>query len=161
MIMYFILNNKIVFPIIGFNFFEQQIIALFVIELLSCLILFIIGTYYAAIYIKDMENKDPSEVVIDEVVGQMLTIILSSFSVMLIYGSPIHKYLASAHIDILFLFVLPFILFRLFDIFKPWPINWFDQNIKGALGIMVDDVAAAIFASIAQYILIFFLLDKV
>jgi phosphatidylglycerophosphatase A len=50
-------------------------------------------------------------------------------------------------------------LFRLFDALKPWPINWLDKNIKGALGVMVDDVAAAIFASVVQYVLVFFILD--
>ena len=63
------------------------------------------------------------------------------------------------YIDIAFLFVLPFVLFRLFDALKPWPINWLDKNIKGALGVMVDDVAAAIFASVVQYVLVFFILD--
>jgi phosphatidylglycerophosphatase A len=51
------------------------------------------------------------------------------------------------------------VLFRLFDIIKPWPINWLDKNIKGGIGIMVDDIVAAIFASVIHYAIIFTLID--
>lgn len=158
-IMYFTLNNKIVFPINGFDFQEQQIIALFSIELLATITLFFIGTYCTSIYIEDLEEKDPKEVVIDEVVGQMLTIILVSFSVILTYHSTLQLHVDATVIDIALLGVLPFILFRLFDIMKPWPIDWLDKNIKGAWGVMIDDVAAAIFAVVVQYVLVFFILD--
>ena len=159
MIMHFTLNNKIVFPIDGFDFQEQQIIALFIIELLATILLFFIGTYCTAIYIEDGEDKDPKEVVIDEVVGQMLTIILVSFSVILTYHSTIQLSIDAKIIDMILLGIVPFILFRLFDILKPWPINWLDENIKGAWGVMLDDVAAAIFAVVVQYVLVFFMLD--
>lgn len=159
MIMHFTLNNKIVFPIDGFDFQEQQIIALFIIELLATILLFFIGTYCTAIYIEDGEDKDPKEVVIDEVVGQMLTIILVSFSVILTYHSTIQLSIDAKIIDMILLGIVPFILFRLFDILKPWPINWLDENIKGAWGVMLDDVAAAIFAVVVQYVLVFFILD--
>lgn len=158
-IMHFTLNNKIVFPIDGFDFQEQQIIALFVIELLATIILFFIGTYCTAIYIEGGEDKDPKEVVIDEVVGQMLTIILVSFSVVLTYHSTLQLYIDATIVDIILLGVVPFILFRFFDILKPWPINWLDENIKGAWGVMIDDVAAAVFAVVVQYVFVFFMLD--
>ena len=159
MIMYFVLNNKILFPLEGFNFQEQQIIALFVLELFVIIVLFILGTYCTSIYIEDKEVQDPREVVIDEVVGQMLTILLCSFSVVLTYATSLPEHFDATHIDIVCLFVLPFMLFRLFDALKPWPINWLDKNIKGAMGVMVDDIAAAIFASVVQYVLVFFILD--
>jgi phosphatidylglycerophosphatase A len=158
-IMYFTLNNKIVFPLKDYNFQEQQIITLITMELLATIVLFFIGTYYTAIYIKDKQNKDPKEVVIDEVVGQMLTIILSSFSILLIYRSSLQTYFDSKTIDFIILGVMPFLLFRLFDITKPWPIDWLDKNIKGAWGVMIDDIAAAIFAAVAQYVIIFVILD--
>ena len=158
-IMHFTLNNKIVFPIDGFNFQEQQIITLFSLEILATILLFFIGTYCTSVYIKGMEEKDPKEVVIDEVVGQMLTIILASFSVILTYHSSLQLYIDAQIIDIVLLGIMPFILFRLFDIAKPWPINWLDKNIKGAWGVMIDDVAAAIFAIVVQYVLVFFILD--
>ena len=159
MIMYFTLNNKIVFPFDCFDFQEKQILSLFTIELLATILLFFIGTYFTNIYIEGKENLDPKEVVIDEVVGQMLTIILVSFSVVLTQHSSLPFYIDADLIDIILLLIVPFVLFRLFDIFKPWPINWLDQNIKGAWGVMIDDVAASIFAVIAQYVIVFFLLD--
>ena len=66
--------------------------------------------------------EDPSWVVIDEVAGQWLTLLLTPPSII--------GYLAG------------FALFRLFDIWKPWPVSWADQKIKGGLGIMLDDVLA-------------------
>jgi phosphatidylglycerophosphatase A len=48
----------------------------------------------------------------------------------------------------LWMYVAAFIAFRLFDIWKPFPVSWCDRNVKGGLGIMLDDVAAAIYALI-------------
>ena len=62
-------------------------------------------------------------------------------------------------IDFIFLFLIPFVLFRAFDILKPWPINWLDSNIKGALGVMIDDVAAALFAVVCQYVIVFLIVN--
>ncbi|GAB4169142.1 MAG: phosphatidylglycerophosphatase A [Rickettsiaceae bacterium] len=159
MIMHFILNNKIVFPLESYNFQEQQIISLFLIELLATFVLFFIGTYCTSVYIENMAEKDPKEVVIDEVVGQMLTIIFCSFSVVLAYATSLPAHFDATHIDIVFLFALPFTLFRIFDACKPWPISWLDRNVKGAFGVMIDDVAAAIFAIVAHYVIVFFILD--
>jgi len=47
-----------------------------------------------------------------------------------------------------------FVLFRLFDIWKPWPISWADRNVKGGLGIMLDDLMAGIFAGLALFVII-------
>lgn len=41
-----------------------------------------------------------------------------------------------------------FVLFRLFDVWKPWPIAWFDRRVKGGFGVMLDDVIAGIFAGV-------------
>jgi len=158
-IMHFTLNNQIVFYIDGFGVAEQQIITLIAIELLATLLLFILGTYFTSIYIQGSKEQDPKEVVIDEVVGQMLVIILGSFSVILAFSTKLPEHFDATIIDFVCLFLLPFILFRIFDIVKPWPINWLDQNIKGAWGVMVDDVAAAIFAVVVHYVIVFFILD--
>ena len=158
-IMHFTLNNKILFPFSDYSAEERQFLTLFIIEFLASIILFFIGTYFTSIYIKDLAEKDPKEVVIDEVVGQMLTIIFCSFSVILTYSTTLPLKFDAFYIYILFLFILPFVLFRIFDICKPWPINWLDANIKGALGIMIDDVAAALFAIVSHYAIIFILLD--
>jgi phosphatidylglycerophosphatase A len=53
--------------------------------------------------------------------------------------------------------VLGFALFRFFDILKPWPIRWFDRNVHGGLGIMLDDVMAAIPAAAILYIVMLIL----
>ncbi len=159
MIMHFTLNNKILFAFDGFEVIEQQILSLIIIELLFILLLFIIGTYATAIYIKDSPDKDPKEVVIDEVVGQMLVIVLGALGLVLALTTKMPEHMDARIIDFLFLFLSPFILFRAFDIIKPWPINWLDRNIKGAMGVMIDDVAAAIFAVIIHYVIVFFILD--
>lgn len=44
--------------------------------------------------------------------------------------------------------VIGFVLFRLFDVWKPWPIRWLDRHLKGGMGVMVDDVVAGIFAAV-------------
>ncbi|HML10441.1 MAG TPA: phosphatidylglycerophosphatase A [Stellaceae bacterium] len=69
---------------------------------------------------------DPGFVIIDEIAAQLLV-------------------LAGAPLDWRF-YLAAFLLFRLFDIWKPFPVNWLDRNVKGGFGIMLDDVAAAIYA---------------
>lgn len=158
-VMHFTLNHKIVFLISNLSSEAQQLLTVFVINLLVTILLFFIGMYTTAIYIQDKDQKDPKEVVIDETVGQMLTIILSSFSALFIYNSSLPNYLNNAiALDLILLFILPFILFRVFDILKPWPINWLNKNVKGAFGVMIDDIAAALFAVVAQYVIVFFII---
>ena len=77
---------------------------------------------------QDSESKDNSFIVIDEVAGMIVALSLISHDV------------------ILYLFA--FLLFRLFDIFKPWPISWVDKNIKGGLGILLDDLIAGFAAGV-------------
>lgn len=159
-IMDFTLNKQIVFSFKGFEFQEQQIITVFIIELMVAIALFIIGTYCTEVYIADMKDKDPPEVIIDEVVGQMLTIILCSFSVTFISSSTTTTQSGMmAYRELIVLFLMPFVLFRVFDILKPWPINWLDENIPGGLGVMIDDIAAAIFATISHYAILLIILD--
>lgn len=50
-----------------------------------------------------------------------------------------------------------FVLFRLFDVWKPWPIRWLDRRVKGGLGVMIDDVLAGVFAAIVLALVLFFL----
>jgi len=53
--------------------------------------------------------------------------------------------------------LLGFVLFRLFDIWKPWPISWLDRKVSGGLGIMLDDVLAGIYALIVLQIIVYLL----
>ncbi len=50
-----------------------------------------------------------------------------------------------------------FILFRLFDVWKPWPIRWFDRRVKGGLGVMIDDVIAGVFAAVLLVLILHWL----
>jgi phosphatidylglycerophosphatase A len=96
-------------------------------------------------------NPDPKEVVIDEVVGQLLTLICTLPFIEKIYlADKSWVESTSPYLLIAIFYPLPFILFRYFDICKPWPINWCDRNIKGGFGIMFDDIVAA-FAAIIMF----------
>lgn len=158
-IMHYSLTNQLIFSFSSFNILEQEILSLFLIQICTCIILFIIGTYSSSIYLQYAVGDDPKEVVIDEVVGQMFVIILCFMSVTFIQHSKLQDLLGDRLVNFTFLFLLPFGLFRLFDILKPWPINWFDRNIKGGIGIMLDDILAAIFAAVAHYAIVFVMID--
>jgi phosphatidylglycerophosphatase A len=69
---------------------------------------------------------DPGEAVVDEVVGQWLVLL----------AAPVNP----------LAWIAGFLLFRLFDIWKPWPVRWADRHVKGGLGIMLDDILAAGYA---------------
>lgn len=159
MILHFVENNKIVFNIPGFNIPEQMIISTFLLGILATFILFIIGTISTYIYIQDKPSEDPKEVVIDEVVGQMLVIVLSAVSILFVYSSTMPQFYDDFTLKFVFLFLLPFSLFRFFDIVKPWPIGWLDDNVKGAFGIMIDDIVAGLFATIVNFAVVLFILD--
>jgi phosphatidylglycerophosphatase A len=100
------------------------------VELLAtiAILMFIVGIWASNVTSNEMGVTDPSEIVIDEVVGQWITLLAVPPNIILYFFG--------------------FILFRLFDIYKPWPISWADKNIKGGLGIMLDDAIAAIYAGI-------------
>ena len=91
------------------------------------------------------DTNDPHEIVVDEVVGQMLPLLAIPIYETL-YLAPKEYYCAAA-----------FLLFRLFDIWKPFPINYVDNNTKGALGIMLDDILAGVYTVIALTIMFYFL----
>ena len=99
--------------------------------------IFVIGTFAAGEAEKIMDRKDPGLVVIDEIVGMLITMIA-------IPATP----LAMA---------LGFILFRIFDIWKPFPVNFFDQRFHGGLGIMLDDIMAGIYSLVILQVLVRFL----
>lgn len=98
----------------------------------AIIIIFAIGTYATKIYLEKTGKSDPGEVVVDEVAGQWIPLLIAGTDPLL--------------------YALSFVFFRLFDIWKPWPIRWMDKNIKGAFGVMIDDIAAGILAIIALYL---------
>ena len=91
------------------------------------------------------KSEDPQEIVIDEVVGQMIPLIVIPIYETL-FPLPQFYYCIGA-----------FLFFRLFDIWKPYPINYVDNNVKGALGIMLDDILASIYSIVVLTIIFFFL----
>ena len=94
---------------------------------------------------ESFDSNDPQEIVIDEVVGQMLPLLALPIYETL-YIAPIEYYCLTA-----------FLLFRLFDIWKPFPISYVDNNTKGALGIMLDDILAGFYTIIVIAIALFFI----
>jgi phosphatidylglycerophosphatase A len=94
--------------------------------LVASVVLFAVGWWAAEKIVAEDGAEDPGWVVIDEVVGQFLT---------LLFAPPG-----------LLTYAVGFALFRLFDIKKPWPVNFADERLKGGFGIMADDVLAAVYA---------------
>ena len=105
-------------------------------SILICLIIISIFSFSAvAIYIKDNENKDPKEVIIDEFIGQSIPIYLYEIS---------HGTEKTSDEAIIF-YGICFILFRFFDILKPFPVSYFDKNFKNSFGVIMDDVCAGFY----------------
>ena len=111
----------------------------------------VLGTRSATRYMAEHDTAhDPSEIVIDELAGQWLTYVVFAATMHLyFYIHPFNGILSLLHGTALAaILLLGFILFRLFDILKPWPISWFDSHIHGGWGVMADDLVAAIPAGI-------------
>lgn len=158
-IIYFIMRHQIIFEFSGLNLKEAQLLTLVAALGMLSVVLLLFGLYFSHVYVSYYKVEDPKEIVIDEVVGQLLTVTLSYLSLVIAIYSDFSKYISHDTLYICFIFLMPFGLFRFFDIIKPWPIRWLDKNIKGAIGIMLDDIVAAIFASIMQYAITFVIID--
>lgn len=92
-------------------------------------IAFLLGIWASGIVVRTLNISDPQVIVWDEFVGQWLT---------LTFAAHRWDYILSG-----------FILFRVFDIWKPWPIGWVDRTVKGGLGVMLDDLLAGVYAGAA------------
>lgn len=101
--------------------------------LLLLVILFIVGFFVSGSAEKIIDSPDAGCIVIDEILGMFIALI----------AAPAHP----------LAWLLAFILFRIFDIWKPYPVSWFDQRIHGGIGIMMDDVIAGIYALISLQLL--------
>ena len=106
-----------------------------IIILIILTIILILSFLAVSIHIKDKENKDPKEVIIDEFIGQSIPIYLYEIS---------HGTNKSADDTIIFYGVC-FVLFRFFDIIKPFPVSYFDKNFKNSFGVIMDDVCAGFY----------------
>jgi len=105
-----------------------------IIYLLFVTILFFVGCWASGQTAEALNVHDHPGIVIDEIVGYLITMIFVPFTWHWV--------------------ILGFLLFRLFDIWKPWPISIVDKQVKGGLGIMLDDVLAAIYSLLSLHIVI-------
>ena len=103
--------------------------------LIFLIIIFCISLYAVNIYIKDLEDKDSKEIVIDEFIGQSIPICLYEVA---------HNTTREANEILTFYFIM-FILFRIFDISKPYPVSYYDKNFKNSFGVIMDDVCAGLY----------------
>ena len=97
--------------------------------------IFIISLFAVNLFIKDLTNKDPKEVVIDEFIGQSIPICLYEIA----HSEPTDP------ARVLTFYFIMFILFRIFDIAKPYPVSYYDKNFKNSFGVIMDDVCAGLY----------------
>ena len=95
---------------------------------------FFVGWWAAATVARASAVEDPGAIVIDEVAAQWLVLLAAP-------PAPLP-------------YALAFLLFRIFDIWKPWPAGWAERHVKGGLGIMLDDIFAAVYAMISLLVLL-------
>ena len=102
---------------------------------------FVVGVWASAAVVAELHIDDPGFIVWDEFVGQWIALLP------LLWFSRDLRWVPIA-----------FALFRLFDVWKPWPVSWADRRIKGGIGVMFDDVLAGMYAAtmlaIAAYIVL-------
>jgi phosphatidylglycerophosphatase A len=105
----------------------------------TAILALVIGILSCNEYVRESGNEDPSECVIDELAGQLLASAFVSFGALSIPA-----------------FFLSFALFRLFDIWKPWPVSWAEDELHGGLAVMMDDIVAGVMAGIPCFIVHYF-----
>ena len=105
------------------------------IVLIGLIIIFAYSFYAVSNHIKDKDNKDPGEIIIDEFLGQSIPIYLYEIS---------HSTTKETS-EALIYYGIFFILFRYFDIMKPFPVSFFDKNFKNSFGVIMDDICAGLY----------------
>ena len=103
--------------------------------LIGLIIIFVYSFYAVSNHIQNSKNKDPSEIIIDEFLGQSIPIYLYEIS---------HRVTKDGSEAIVY-YSLFFILFRYFDIMKPFPVSFFDKNFKNSFGVIMDDICAGFY----------------
>ena len=103
--------------------------------LLGLILIFVYSFPAIESYIKNNDNKDPGQIIIDELIGQSIPIFAYEIS----HGTK------KAPDEALIFYFICFVLFRIFDILKPFPVSFFDKNYKNSFGVMLDDVCAGLY----------------
>ena len=106
-------------------------------NLLSFIVFIILIFFYTIFFLdktikRSFSTSDPKEIVIDEFIGQSIPLLLCENN--------------------FFLIILSFLLFRLFDITKPWPASYFDLKVKNANGVLMDDIIAGLYTFFFIYL---------
>tara|TARA_B100000780_G_scaffold258973_1_gene209682 strand:+ start:90 stop:584 length:495 start_codon:yes stop_codon:yes gene_type:complete len=128
-------------------FFNLKINIIFLILAVSLIIIY--SVYSIDNYANSFSETDAKEIVIDEFIGQSIPVLT------------IYSFLEKNNLDGFILYTFTsFILFRIFDIYKPYPINKIDQNIKNGFGVILDDIVAGIY-SIVILLTVIFLINNV
>ncbi len=106
----------------------------------AIILVFGVGLWASHVYMESSGTHDPGEIVIDEVAGQWIVLLP----------------LMGSAFNLLDWFVA-LVLFRIFDILKPWPVSWADRQVSGPMGVMLDDVIAGIMGAfvMAGYVYVF------
>ena len=112
--------------------------------LILTILFFILSIWICSEASKDLENKDHKSIVIDELVGMWIALL----PVLVIANSQFERIVYA---------LAALILFRFFDILKPFPISYFDKNYKNGLGIVIDDVISGLIAIIPSYLILILL----
>jgi len=99
------------------------------------IVIFFISLYAIHIFTKNLKHKDPKEVVIDEFIGQSIPVCLYEIA---------HNIPKETDQILKFYFIM-FVLFRIFDITKPFPVSYYDKNFKNSFGVIMDDVCAGLY----------------
>tara|TARA_B100000795_G_C22649722_1_gene379828 strand:+ start:333 stop:827 length:495 start_codon:yes stop_codon:yes gene_type:complete len=125
-------------------FYNSQINIFFLI--LGVILIFVFSVYSIDNLKNSFSKIDAKEIVIDEFIGQSIPVL------------SIYSFVETNNLNhfIIFTFV-SFILFRIFDIWKPFPINIIDKNMKNGFGVILDDVVAGIYSIIILLVIIFFI----
>ena len=116
-------------------------------DLKFSIVFFIFLFFYSFYAVKDSEsefkNKDPRQIVIDEVLGQSIPLIL------LLYLNQTNQ----INISIEIYYIVSFIFFRFFDILKPFPVSYFDKYHKNYFGIIMDDIMAGLYTMVLIFLI--------
>ncbi|MDR0423205.1 MAG: phosphatidylglycerophosphatase A [Rickettsiales bacterium] len=136
--LFFLINYCIVKAGIDKNYFFVLGVYLF-----DLIVLFLLAMWSITVYINVNKKDDPSECVIDEVIGQLIAYII-----------PILVSFETTALSNFIFILFPFFLFRFFDIKKPSLVGYFDKNFHNAFGIIMDDVIAGIYSGVCVAVLL-------